>query len=289
MASIDEFTREQLILSALKNDGRVTVSALAAEFGVSSVTVRKDLVLLENRNLLRRVRGGAVATQAADEGAFEMRLRHSESVKRGIATAAAALVDDGDVIAIDSSTTTYYLAQELLHRRNLVVITNGLRHAMLFMEQSSAMVMMPGGVIRRSASSVVGPIGDVLAGRGRIDAGFFGVAGISTSLGLLDISSDEAQTKRAMATACDHVYALFDSSKFTGFGLHSFADPGDITAMVTDTDADPTTVRQWSDSGVDVTQVPAAAQSGAAAGPSPAVRSPEPDGRRRPRRGHPTV
>lgn len=261
MASVDEFSREQLILAALKNDGRVTVAGLAAEFGVSAVTVRKDLVTLETRNLLRRVRGGAVATQAADEGAFEMRLRHSEPVKRAIAGAAAQLVEDGDVIVIDSSTSTYYLAQELLGRRNLVVITNGLRHAMLFMEQSSAMVLMPGGVIRRSASSVVGPIGDALAGRGRIGAGFFGVAGISTSLGLLDISSDEAQTKQAMARACDHVHALFDSSKFSGFGLHPFAAPGEITTMITDADADPDVVEKWSATGVVVTQVPAAAPS----------------------------
>ena len=183
MASLDEFAREQATLTALKLTGQVAVNELSAQFGVSTVTVRKDLEVLERRNLLRRVRGGAVSVGASDEGAFEMRLRHAQDSKRAIAKAAATLVADGDVIAIDSSTSTFYLAQEILDRRNLIVITNGLRHAMLFMEQSSAMVLMPGGVLRRSAGSLVGPIGDVLKGRGRIGKGFFGLVGISTTTG----------------------------------------------------------------------------------------------------------
>ena len=156
---------------------------------------------------------------------------HRDS-KRAIARAVAPVVRDGDVIAIDSSTSTYYLAQELLERRNLVVITNGLRHALLFMEHSTAMVLLPGGVVRRSAGSVVGPIGDVLAGRGRITAGFFGVVSVSTIHGLMDISAEEAHTKQFMAQACDTVYGLFDSSKVNGFGLHSFTPSTDITANV---------------------------------------------------------
>ena len=164
MASLDEYEREQAVLAQLKSTGQVSVAELAATFAVSTVTIRKDLEALERRSLLRRVRGGAVSVGASDEGAFEMRLRHLKEAKRAIARTVAPLVRDGDVIAIDSSTTTFYLAQELLGRRDLVIVTNGLRHAMLFMENSSARVLMPGGVLRRSAGSLVGPIGDVLAG-----------------------------------------------------------------------------------------------------------------------------
>ena len=112
MASLDEFSREQVILSALRTTGRVAVNDLAARFGVSSVTVRKDLDALERRSLLRRVRGGAVSLGASDEGSFEARFTDSRDRKQAIAKAAAAAVRDGDVIAIDSSTTAFYLAQE---------------------------------------------------------------------------------------------------------------------------------------------------------------------------------
>jgi DeoR/GlpR family transcriptional regulator of sugar metabolism len=115
---------------------------------------------------------------------------------------------------------------------------------------------MPGGVLRRSAGSLVGPIGDVLAGRGRISKGFFGVIGLSTALGLLDISAEEAQTKSFLAAACDKVYGLFDSSKVSGFGLHSFVESADLTGLFTDDSVGPDVVGQWQSAGVPVTVAP---------------------------------
>jgi DeoR/GlpR family transcriptional regulator of sugar metabolism len=98
----------------------------------------------------------------------------------------------------------------------------------------------------------VGPIGDVLTGRGRINKGFFGVIAISTVHGLMDLSAEEAQTKQFMAKACDQVYGVFDSSKVDGFGLHSFAGVADIDAMFTDDGMQPAAIEQWSKLGVPV-------------------------------------
>ena len=262
MPAMDEFAREHAILTALGADGRVVVNDLAFEFGVSTVTVRKDLEGLERRSMLRRVRGGAVGVGASDEGAFEMRLRHLRDVKQRIARSVAPMVNHGDVIALDSSTTCYYLAQELLERRDLVVVTNALRLAGLLMERSSAMVLMPGGVLRRAAGSLVGPIGDVLTGRGRIAKGFFGTVALSTVHGLLDISAEEAQTKQYLVQACDAVYGVFDSSKVTGFGLHSFASVAQIDALFTDDAIDESFVAEWAAHDVKV-QVAGAGQSAA--------------------------
>ncbi len=252
MASLDELAREQAILTALNSQGQVLVNDLAAEFGVSTVTVRKDLEGLEQRAMLRRVRGGAVGVGAGDKGAFEVRLRLGRDVKQRIARSVAPLVRHGDVIALDSSTTCYYLAQELLERRDLVVVTNGLRLAVLLMERSTAMVLMPGGVLRRPSGSLVGPIGDVLTGRGRISKGFFSAAAVSTVHGLMDMSAEEAQTKQFLANACDQVYGVFESSKADRFGLHSFAAVGELAALFTDDGMDPTVIEQWSDLGVPV-------------------------------------
>ncbi|NNG36987.1 DeoR/GlpR family DNA-binding transcription regulator [Nakamurella aerolata] len=249
MPSVDEFDRAQAILTDLDRFGRVQVADLARRFGVSTVTVRKDLDELERRSALRRVRGGAVSAGGTDEGAFDMRLRHSTNAKRAIAQAVAPLVRHGDVIAMDSSTTCYFLAQELLDRRHLVVVTNGLRVAEMFLERSSAMVLMPGGVLRRSSQSMVGPIGDVLAGRGRIDHGFFGVVGLSPELGLLDMVVEEAQAKSGMVAACNEVYALFDSSKLGRFAPHPFAALDRVTALYTDEGAR-SAAGQWRERGI---------------------------------------
>ena len=108
---------------------------------------------------------------------------------------------------------------------------------------------------RRSAPAAkrnVGPIGDVLAGRGRITTGFFGVVGVSTMHGLMEMSAEEAQTKRLLADACERVIGMFESGKIGGFGLHSFAAVPAITAMYTDNQAPPGWLTEWETLGVPV-------------------------------------
>jgi len=252
MRPLDEHEREQAILLDLEISGRVMVNELTERFGVSAVTIRKDLGALERRDLLLRVRGGAVSSGQTDEGAWAMRVRHARAAKRAVARAAAELVRHGDVIALDSSTTCYHLAQELVTRRNLVVITNGLRTATLFMEQTNAMVLLPGGVLRRAAESLVGPIGDLLTGRGRIQMGFFGLVGLSPEHGLMDISAEESQTKAFMAGVCDRVYGVFDSSKVERFALHPFVKADRVTALYTDDRVPGYLVSSWAEIGVPV-------------------------------------
>ena len=255
MPERSDFVREEVILHELTSRGRVRVNDLATRFGVSAVTIRKDLNALEQRALLRRVRGGAVLTPIGEEGAFSDRLRQEAPAKREIGRRAAALVHDGDVIAIDSSTTAYYLAQELLDRRDLMVVTYGMRSATLFMDHSNATVVMPGGVLRRASGSMVGAFSNVLMGRGRIATGFFGVATLSTHLGLLELSSEEAATKRSLIGACDAVYGLVTSSKVGAFGLHAFAEPGQLTGLFTDERTGDDFVAEWAAVGVPVTRV----------------------------------
>ena len=255
MPSYDEHARSELILSALGANGRVQVNELAQRLEVSAVTIRKDLDALEQRSALRRVRGGAVTTPVLDEGSFETRLTAHRAEKRAIARAAAPLVRDGDVIALDSSSTCHYLAQELVDRRSLVVITNGMPTATLFSERSDATVLVPGGVVRRSARSVVGVFGDVLAGRGHIDKLFIGAHAVSVERGLLEMALEEAQAKQYLAAHCRQLYGLADSSKFGSFSLHTAAPTADITAVYTDSGADPALVAELEADGLPVHRV----------------------------------
>jgi DeoR/GlpR family transcriptional regulator of sugar metabolism len=247
-----EAAREHDILMALAATGRVMVKEMADRFSVSEVTIRKDLDALARRSLVRRIRGGAIALDSVDEGAFNLRLRLERETKLSLAVAASALVQDGDTLAIDSSTSCYFLAQQILDRRNLVVLTNGMRTATLFMERSNAMVLMPGGALRRSSGSMVGQFAHVLKGRGRIDKGFFGVKSLSSELGLLELSAEEAEAKRYMAAACDRIYALFSSTKIGQLGLHSFAPASSVSALFTDEHTPQDFVDSWTGLGVDV-------------------------------------
>jgi DeoR/GlpR family transcriptional regulator of sugar metabolism len=260
MPDIAEHERQQEVLRMLDGAGRVSVQDLAERFGVSVVTVRKDLDALERRRLLRRVRGGAVGVAGADEGAFEMRLRYRTAEKSAIAAAAAEMVHDGDAIVLDCSTTCYFLAQRLRDRRGLIVVTNGLRTAEVLAD--TATVVLPGGTLRRSSWSLVGDVGDTLVGRGRVRRGFFGVRSLSPEAGLMELSSEETAVKRHLASMCEEVYGLFDSGKVGRFALHTFAEPARITGLICDdgmTDAD---VAGWRAAGVDVHRVPVPEEAG---------------------------
>src|SRR5918999_537349 len=119
MPGSSERDRHHEVMRLLEDAGRVSVPELAERFGVSVVTIRKDLERLERLRLLRRVRGGAVPAPSPDEGAFELRLNVHVAEKTAIAKEAARMVRDGDAIAVDGSTTCYYLIKELLDRRGL--------------------------------------------------------------------------------------------------------------------------------------------------------------------------
>jgi DeoR/GlpR family transcriptional regulator of sugar metabolism len=250
--SLDEHARSEAILSALGANGHVQVNELAQRLEVSTVTIRKDLDALEQRAVLRRVRGGAVPAPVVDEGSFETRLRMRRAEKTAIAQAVAPLVQDGDVIALDSSTSCHYLARELLDRRSLVVITNSMPTATLFSERSEATVLVPGGIVRRSARSVIGMIGDVLAGRGRIDKGFIGAHAVSPERGLLDMALEEALAKQYFAAHCRELFALVDASKFGSFSLHSATPLSQLTTIYTDGSADPAVVAAMEQAGARV-------------------------------------
>src|SRR5215216_5574366 len=165
MPGSTERDRHHEVMRLLEDAGRVSVPDLAERFGVSVVTVRKDLERLERLRLLRRVRGGAVPAPTPDEGAFEIRLHLQTAEKLAVAREAARMVRDGDAIAVDGSTTCFYLVKELRNRRGLVVVTNGLPAAEALAE-SDATVVMPGGTLRRSSWALVGDMGATLAGRG---------------------------------------------------------------------------------------------------------------------------
>lgn len=250
MASLSEFDREQAILLELETHGRVEVGDLSSRFGVSAVTIRKDLERLDRRSMLHRIRGGALVAERTDEGSFDFRQRVAARAKRAIAQQAATLVRPGDVIAIDSSTTCFYLAEELTHSSPLTVITNGLRASAHLLTHSTATVIMPGGVLRRASESMVGFFAGVLDGRGRVDTGFFGLVGLSLERGLLDITPEEAHAKEAMAAVCRDVYGLFDSTKVERFGTHPFVPVERITGLISDTGVPAETHRAWVDAGV---------------------------------------
>ncbi|GAA4900942.1 aga operon transcriptional regulator AgaR [Tessaracoccus lubricantis] len=248
MVRPDEAERRESIHRALERLGRATVADLAREFGVSTVTIRKDLDALERRGLLTRIHGGATRTTLKDEGSFPFRLMDAAEHKRDIARRAARLVHSGDTIALDSSSTCHYLARELLELRDLTVITYSLATASLLLDGSSATVFLLGGQLRRSSRATT--LIHVDGVNDRIDMGFFGAHGASYEEGLAEISMEEADSKRALTPRCNRLYALVDSSKFGATSYHVWLPAQRVTGLITDGEAPAAQVERWRDLGV---------------------------------------
>jgi DeoR/GlpR family transcriptional regulator of sugar metabolism len=242
----------QRVLQMLESRDSLHVAELAKVFSVSEVTVRSDLSSLASRGLVARVRGGVRAIKQGQEVGFDLRLRLEVDRKRAIARAAAAMVDEGEAVALDASTTAYYLALELRAKRELVVVTNGLLVATALADAPGVTVLVTGGLLRLSAMSLVGDLGTDVLRTTRINKGFLGARGVGIERGLMDLNPDEVRIKQEMADACEQVYGILDGTKWHRSALLTFVQIDQLTGIVTDSGAPEEEVEAWRAAGVDV-------------------------------------
>jgi DeoR/GlpR family transcriptional regulator of sugar metabolism len=162
------------MLNLLQHQGQLSVRACSDALGVSEVTIRNDLAVLEQEGLLQRTWGGAMLPQQPrPEGAFLARLQVHRAEKERIAGAPAAYVRDGDTIFLDASTTAYFIAQQLKDRRNLTVITNGMYTALELGPISSITTIVTGGQVRGDTGSLVGTLSQDMLAKLHVRTGFF--------------------------------------------------------------------------------------------------------------------
>jgi DeoR/GlpR family transcriptional regulator of sugar metabolism len=250
--------RQRLIARMVEEHGRARVADLARRFGVSTVTIRKDLVALEGKGALVRAHGGALAVDRhLPERAFDIRERLQRTEKDRIGALAATLVDDGESIALDASTTALAMARHLKGQRpwaNLTVITNGLRIAEELAGFHGITVVMPAGFVRWQAMSVVGPLGDGLFRKINIQKAFMGAAGFSIGSGLSDATPEEAEIKRLMVTSAREVIAIVDHSKWERAAFATFCRTDELTGVISDASAPGAMVRAVRERGIEVWQ-----------------------------------
>jgi DeoR/GlpR family transcriptional regulator of sugar metabolism len=272
--------RMQQVLQMLETRDSVQVTELAETFAVSEVTVRNDLSELARQGLVARVRGGVRPLQRGQfELGFDFRLRLEVERKQAIARAAAAMIDDGEAIALDASTTAYYLALELRAKRELVVVTNGILIAASLADAPGINVLVTGGMLRLSAMSLVGDLGADLLRATRINKGFLGARGLSLDRGLMDLNPDEVRIKQEMADACERVIAIVDGTKWHRSALLSYVPAKAVHAIVTDTSAPAEQVEAWRSRGVDVVTAEVGLRDGSPVRPMDLRREPPADGR----------
>ena len=229
------FDRRSKILAYLKDVRRASTRTLSHEFGVSEVTIRNDLALLERSGSLQRRHGGAEMGGALQgELSFADRRHLHAHEKQKLAQAAARLVRKGDTILLDNSTSAWQLAQLLCDKSDLRVVTNGFPIAAALAPCTGIEVVLLGGILRHETASLVGPFAPQMLASLHADCAFMGAGGLSVARGLTDADVREVEVKRAMVKAADQLVALVDASKFGREAFLTFAALDDLDTLVTD-------------------------------------------------------
>ncbi|MGI8335325.1 DeoR/GlpR family DNA-binding transcription regulator [Actinomadura scrupuli] len=236
--------RQQAILDLVRRDGAVRVAELVRTFGVSDMTIRRDLEVLADRGLLDKVHGGATALApgSTEEPGFAAKSARQQAEKEAIARHAAALVQPGTAIALSAGTTTWALAHHLTEIPELTVVTNSLPVAEVFHRsvRSDQTIVLTGGV-RTPSDALVGPVAVGAIRSLNVDLLLLGVHGMSTHAGFTTPNLLEAETDRALVTAARQLIVLADHTKWGVIGISTIAQLRDAHVLISDSGMDAAT------------------------------------------------
>jgi len=227
--------RRQKMLKDLGIYGYQPIAWFSKRYGVTSMTVHRDLNQLQERGRIKRTFGGAIIPK---QPIYEIDVHNRENIasdeKKIIGQTAATQVDDGDIIFIDGGTTTLQLARMIGHLRDLVVVTNNLLAAAELSAYPQNKVILCGGKVMQSTLTVIGDIAVETLEKFSINKTFLGAGGVNIQKGLTHSTLEEAPLKKAAAKIAETVYLLVDHTKFGKDKLSLFMGFEKIDAVITD-------------------------------------------------------
>lgn len=250
---MDVSLRQQSILQLLETQGAVRVAELCERFGVSEMTVRRDLSELEQAGLIRRTHGGAVSARGRSfEPPYLVRATTNQSQKERIGRLAASLVQDGDSVALDVGTTTLEVARALRDKNNLTVLTHGLHIAHVLSSHPLIRLIVVGGVLRAGELSLVGHLAERTYREFHVDKLFLGVGGLSFDTGLTEFNLEDALVKQAMLQSAKERIVVADASKLERTAFARVGPLSSINTLITSAEANPDTLKRIEEAGVRV-------------------------------------
>jgi DeoR family transcriptional regulator of aga operon len=245
--------RHQFILQELKRAGTVSIMQLSEQMQVSGVTIRKDLKLLEDKNLLFRTHGGGSLSNpyAVERPINEKEFINSDE-KQSIAREALTLIRQTDSIMIGSGTTVFELARCLHPTKQITVITPAVKVTLELSNRPNVEVLQLGGLIRQNSSSVAGSYAEYILEHISCGVLFIGVDGIDFDFGLSISNLTEAGLNQKMINTAQIVVVLADHTKFGKRGIGKICDLDQVQYIVTDAGVPGEVVKSLEDRGVKV-------------------------------------
>jgi DeoR/GlpR family transcriptional regulator of sugar metabolism len=219
------------ILDLLNHEATLNVNGLADRLSVSSVTIRKDIAILESKGLLRRRHGSVMLVPSSDTA---YRMSFDYEVKLRIARRAADMVHSGEAVMIESGSTCALLAEELVRKkRDVTIITNSAFIAGHVRAIPGARIVLLGGVYDPDAQVMSGPLVGKCAAEFFVDRFFLGTYGYDANLGFSIVDMLRAEAARAMAARAEERIVLADETKFSKRGVVQLLPVNEVTSVIT--------------------------------------------------------
>lgn len=219
--------------------GQIDVSSLAAEFGVSCATIRRDLQALENQRLVARTHGGARIHAAFNDLPLSYKTAQDLAEKQRIARVATRFLAGASVIGTTGGTTVAQFARLLRDAGDLTVITNALNVAADLAAGPRLRVFVAGGEVRASSQESIGPSAEAFLAKCDIDVAFIGVDGVDAEAGCTNYDPAGARVNAALCRRARMRVVLADATKIGRVTLAPVCALPDVNVLITDDRAPP--------------------------------------------------
>ena len=237
----------------LNADGKVIVSVLSQEFGVSEETIRRDIEKLEQEGLAIKTYGGAVSASNQDkELPYKVRKKSNVELKQKIAAVVAMMIKDGDRIMLDASSTSLFVVKQIKKLNNITLITNSLEILIELGDKTGWTILSTGGTLREGAYSLAGSSAERMIRDHHVDLAVCSAKGIDMTMGITESNEKDAEMKKAIFNAATKKILAMDYSKFDNISFIKVCDIKDVDLIVTDRSPGAAWEKRIADDGVDL-------------------------------------
>ena len=234
--SVKVSERREDIANVVNSKGYASIEYLAEKYGVSTQTIRRDILVLSKEKLVVRHHGGAGSASSLVNISYDVRRISMLDEKRKLAAAAVSMIRPSHSMFISGGSTMEIVAKELSELSTLCVITNNIHAAFHLYSKSEIELLMPCGRVRHHNGGIIGPTAISFIENFQADFLLMGIGAISPEGRLLDYDYEEALLMKHMMQNAREVILVTDSSKFQKSAMAQVGHLRDVSYLVTDSE-----------------------------------------------------